>query len=487
MARASSLLPDDVARRPASEAARLVALAHLDAADAALLRLSDPHDAEALHDFRVAIRRLRSTARAWRDALGRAVRKRDRRALRDVQTRTGQGRDAEVAAAWVKGQRPEVAPAHRRALDWVASRLDEERESAMRSISEGLAEAYARVRDDLAPRLASVSRPVRLLGTASDAETPWGEAMARAVHDHLEELRAALGAVRDVEDRAAAHTARIRAKRLRYLVEPLDGRLPAVGRLVAHMKALQDLLGELNDAHVLAQRLGAALEEAVVGRTRRAHDLLVRGEEDAARREMRRSERAGILALARRNRARLESLFARLGDPAGDAGTERLGAVVADAERALLEAARVASRRRYVLASAPGRLPPARAEEVEEGYLPGDTAPELVRRVRSDGVTRSARVRESPEGTAEAEDEMPEALFEALWPFTEGRRLRYRRRHVELEGATWRIDERLDRDLWLADVGRPAHGAPELPAVLRDAGARDVTSDPAYARRSLAQ
>lgn len=46
--------------RPAAEAARLLALRMLDAAAAARLRMDNPADPEALHDFRVAIRRLRS-------------------------------------------------------------------------------------------------------------------------------------------------------------------------------------------------------------------------------------------------------------------------------------------------------------------------------------------------------------------------------------------------------------------------------------------
>src|SRR3954471_12903115 len=58
-------LPPDVLRRLAKEAARRLALEHLKTAAALRDRLADPDNPEGLHDFRVAIRRLRSALRAY--------------------------------------------------------------------------------------------------------------------------------------------------------------------------------------------------------------------------------------------------------------------------------------------------------------------------------------------------------------------------------------------------------------------------------------
>ncbi|HYU36006.1 MAG TPA: CHAD domain-containing protein, partial [Thermoanaerobaculia bacterium] len=55
--------------RPPDEGAHLLALTLLDQAAAAFPRLEDPADSEALHDFRVALRRLRSCLRAYRSCL----------------------------------------------------------------------------------------------------------------------------------------------------------------------------------------------------------------------------------------------------------------------------------------------------------------------------------------------------------------------------------------------------------------------------------
>ena len=52
-------LPPTVLAQPADEGARLLALQNLKAARAARTRLATPGDLEALHDYRVALRRLR--------------------------------------------------------------------------------------------------------------------------------------------------------------------------------------------------------------------------------------------------------------------------------------------------------------------------------------------------------------------------------------------------------------------------------------------
>ena len=93
---------DDLLDRPAPEGARLRALELLDAARAARPRLDDPTDVEAVHDFRVALRRLRSVLKAHKPLLGRNV-DRLRRDLGDVAGATGQARDAEVQIGWLDG------------------------------------------------------------------------------------------------------------------------------------------------------------------------------------------------------------------------------------------------------------------------------------------------------------------------------------------------------------------------------------------------
>ena len=59
-------IDEDVIDRNAEEGARVVALALIAECDRAAGRLASGEDDEALHDFRVALRRLRTTLRAFR-------------------------------------------------------------------------------------------------------------------------------------------------------------------------------------------------------------------------------------------------------------------------------------------------------------------------------------------------------------------------------------------------------------------------------------
>jgi len=111
-----------------------LALKCLAAARTAERRLDDPFDREALHDFRVSIRRLRSLLRAYRPQLEAAVRTKDRKRLRAIQQATGGGREAEVALEWLTKQHGDLAPEHLAGLNWLSA-LRLERDGSARRTS----------------------------------------------------------------------------------------------------------------------------------------------------------------------------------------------------------------------------------------------------------------------------------------------------------------------------------------------------------------
>jgi CHAD domain-containing protein len=100
----------DVLDLPAPHGTRLVALTLLDAAAAARRKLDEGVDPEALHDFRVALRRLRSWLRAFRPHLKGSVRGKERRRLQALADATGASRDAEVHLEWLREQRRRATP-----------------------------------------------------------------------------------------------------------------------------------------------------------------------------------------------------------------------------------------------------------------------------------------------------------------------------------------------------------------------------------------
>jgi hypothetical protein len=143
----------------------------------------------------------------------------------------------------------------------------------------------------------------------------------------------AVGGPFDVEQ---AHAARIAAKRLRYLVEPLRGCTRAdASPAVAALKDLQDLLGELHDAHVAAAAIADALVEAAIERARQAHSALVAGAPGPRALRLARGERItrGLVELDRRAVARATTSHASLvrdWPPARRAALENAVAAIAE-------------------------------------------------------------------------------------------------------------------------------------------------------------
>ena len=70
-------------------------------------------------------------------------------------------------------------------------------------------------------------------------------------------------------DETEGHAARIAAKRLRYLAEPLAPWIDSARRPVELLKALQDLLGELHDGQLLAAHVAQSLAEIESKRAQR--------------------------------------------------------------------------------------------------------------------------------------------------------------------------------------------------------------------------
>ncbi len=137
-----------------------------------------------------------------------------------------------------------------------------------------------------------------------------------------------------VADEREGHRARIEAKRLRYLLEPAAPALDGAKATVARLKGLQDRLGDLHDLQLLAVEVAQAVAEAESERARRIAHAALEGDPEGRREraEMRRSERPGLLALARRIAARRDLIFADF-EPewlaAGAAPPAALGAEIA--------------------------------------------------------------------------------------------------------------------------------------------------------------
>ncbi len=303
---------DSLLARPPEEGARRLALSFLDQAAAAFPRLDDPADTEALHDFRVGLRRLRSGLRAYKEVLAGCVPKKLARRLRRLAAATGPGRDAEVQIEWLRSRGKHLTRNHRAGLAWQLGRLDERMRAAYAELTGHLGARFPDLEKDLRHHLSVYQAEVHL--GAGGPHPTLGTVTAAILRSQLEELADHLTHVRGAGDVQEAHRARISAKRLRYLLEPIADELPDAPPLVKCLKKLQDLLGELHDAHVQESDLAAAVETAAAERAHHLFTLALDNQPDEARLRAarRRTHEPGLLALAHQNRERRDKLFAEV-------------------------------------------------------------------------------------------------------------------------------------------------------------------------------
>lgn len=470
----------DELMRPAEAGVRLLARRQLEEAREAASRLADPEDAEAVHDLRVALRRLRSTFAAYRtlltpdatsDALPRVCR---------IAARTGATRDAQVALDWLRAERDALRPGERALLTALVESL--EGRASVQDIHAG---------DKIARDLARVERELENPPARDVRSSSLAAAASSALQAAAAELEDALAHVEGDDDVRREHEARIVAKRLRYLLEPVRKLTPDGAALLADLKLLQDLLGERHDRDVLGATLRAALERASIANAQ-ALTAAIRARDSRAERRLRARRLENLLlALLRRLHGQRERIFAEFARNWLAGRSARFFDRVREFNVALrqIDDSNLEIERKYLLRELPERVRSAEAIEIEQGYLPGERVRERLRRATGPRGTQLTRTVKLGSGVmrSEDEDELSAAEFARLWPLTAGARLR-KRRHLVPEGElVWEIDEFLDRALVLAEIEIPrADTEVTFPEWLAPVVVREVTDEPAFTNLRLA-
>ena len=203
---------------------------------------SDPED---LHQMRVATRRARAFLRAAAPLLDPEWAGDLRDELRWIGSALGPARDLDVLTERLEGEIARLGD-ERRVVRSLLEGVERERRKAHAAVVSALSEErYPRLLDRLEtpePRLAADAQ--RTL-----AELWWAE---------FGRTRRAFGRLEDDSSDDELHAARIKVKRSRYAAELAAHELGAPGeRFVDAAKALQDVLGEHQDAHVAEGRIRA--------------------------------------------------------------------------------------------------------------------------------------------------------------------------------------------------------------------------------------
>jgi CHAD domain-containing protein len=211
-------------------------------------------DPESLHDFRVAVRRLRALLRTIRPLVDASRTEPLRDELKWLGGVLGDVRDLDVLLEHLRGELTALGTPESTLGAEALHALESERDAKRDALLEALAtDRYFALLDLLEQ-------------TASTLEVGAKARMRKLAAKEFRRLRRDVKAGGAEPSDPVLHEIRKRAKKARYAAELVGG--GSAARFVAETKALQDVLGEHNDAIVAEQRLhtlyagGAARDSA---------------------------------------------------------------------------------------------------------------------------------------------------------------------------------------------------------------------------------
>ncbi len=208
-------------------------------------RVVSSSDGEAVHDLRVALRRLRTLLKLARPVFGPFHTDAVRQAFADLQSASGDLRDEEALAATLDA----LGLAHPPLAAWRARRVARDRRLR--------ASLVRRLRDGELDRARALLRALLTLPVRPDRDSPLGK-LARQV---VQKARRGVEVRRDAspDDVVALHDLRIAYKKLRYAVEIFTPALPADLAAMAEPAArFQKRLGDIHDIDVAKVAIGRA-------------------------------------------------------------------------------------------------------------------------------------------------------------------------------------------------------------------------------------
>jgi len=230
-------------------------------------------DMDAIHDMRVASRRLRETMRVLESLYPTDEYARWYRRVKRITRALGPVRDSDVFIDDFSSLAKDVGEGGRRAVAFLVGRRMGVRERELASLNHELA------RLDLEKQRRSLRRVAHAVGASAEVKRPLADFAHAAIAERAAAVLGALPGALSEENVYEQHALRIDFKRLRYAVEVFA---PVYGEdfdaLHDTLTAFQDVLGEMHDVHVFLDMLRDA---SLIGDARRAGVLRADVEEIA--------------------------------------------------------------------------------------------------------------------------------------------------------------------------------------------------------------
>lgn len=448
--------PSELGSRSSSIALRQIALTWLKRARRDARGLMKKCSEKKLHSFRVSVRRLRSLGTHHPKLFS----KKELGRLAQIHRDTSRGRDRAVQREWIVRLAEESPIDSESALRFFPKKKSKGTRRALRAFIQW----DSRVKE----RLSTVATP------QIDADPTLAVNTGVAIANVLPKARKALARLADGPGDEELHKARLRIKSLRYLMEPIARGTYEVAPLVDECTALQNWLGDAHDLRLLAEHLSGLDEDDEAAAESLA--ALMRAAEVQANLQLAKALELGLRYGSGSDAAPFGGFldgFERAAERLRGHGQDHL-----EIER------------KYLLNALPPGVVGHICLELDQGYLPGRDIRERVRRIVGPEGTTYRRTIKAGRGVSriEFEEPMDAAVFEQLWPLTEGARVS-KRRYVVPDGEfTWEIDEFNGRDLVLAEVELPAADIiPSLPDWLSPYVVRDVSEESGFVNQKLAR
>jgi CHAD domain-containing protein len=199
-------------------------------------------EGEALHDFRVSLRHLRSFLKSYENSIKGA--KKYRQHFSDILTLMNAGRDNEVHLAWLKARQEKADEVEREGIQYLLEQLSSNESVKLEKVKK----QFARVAKKL--EKAFSKKPKKTKAT-------FARVTAQVLQDDSRDLQKLLAKIEKPEDDTALQDVHVAGEKLRYTLELLEGK--AAKPLVKKLKELQDLTGTLHDLHLLEPKVQSSL------------------------------------------------------------------------------------------------------------------------------------------------------------------------------------------------------------------------------------
>jgi CHAD domain-containing protein len=234
---------------------------HLESLEAQIEGVRASEDIEAIHQMRVASRRMRSALAIFAPCFRKPVIKSILKDVRGVTGALGEARDLDVHLEYIKGEAPNfssarLAPGIKRLI----LRLTQKRQEIQGHVTKAMQRF---VKDDVIGTINGWAGP--LLGNSQGVYL-YSPALYQlgfnAINQRLDELESRELIVRDPNEVTELHAMRISAKRLRYTVEVFEDLYgDQIKPFLIAVKKLQEILGNVHDLDVWIAMIPAFIEE----------------------------------------------------------------------------------------------------------------------------------------------------------------------------------------------------------------------------------